>query len=62
MVVFMHFVTGVVLLSTFILCAGHVMLRRCLWFCTEVGNEVIVGFCRLFSAVCNPRIILIVQV
>jgi hypothetical protein len=25
---------------------------------TKVGNEVIVGLCRLFSPVCNPRIVL----
>jgi hypothetical protein len=62
MVVFLHFITGVVLLSTFILCTGHVMFRIFLWFGTKVTNEITVGLCRLFSAVCNPRTMLIVQV
>lgn len=45
-----------------ILCAGHVMLGIFLLVGTKVGNEIIVGLCRLFSAVCNPRAVLIVQV
>jgi len=62
MVVFLHFITGVVPLSTFVLCAGHVMFRIFLWIGTKIGNELIVDLCRLFSAVCNPRNMLIVQV
>lgn len=62
MVVFLNFINGVVLLSTFILCSCHVMFRIFLWIGTEVGNEITVGLCRLFSVVCNPRVVLIVQV
>jgi len=60
-VVFLHFITGV-LPSTFVLCAGHVMFRIFLCIGTKVGNEIIIGLCRLISAVCNPRNMLIVQV
>jgi len=62
MVMFLHFVTGVVLLSTFILFTGHVIFRIFLLIGTKVSNEITVGLCRLFSAVCKPRIMLIVPV
>lgn len=62
MIVFLHFITGVILLSTFILFTGHVMFRIFLWIGTKFSNEITVGLCRLFPAVCNPRIMLIVPV
>lgn len=45
MVVSLHFITGVVLQSTFVLCAGHVMFRLFFWIGTKVGTEIIVGLC-----------------
>jgi hypothetical protein len=62
MVVFLRFTAGVVLLSTFVLCTGHIMFRIFLWIGIRVGNDITVGVCRLSSAVCNPKIMLIVPV
>jgi hypothetical protein len=51
MVVFLRFITGVVLVSTFILFTGHVMFGIFLCISTKVGNEITAGVYRLFSAV-----------
>lgn len=59
---FMRFITGVVVLSTIMQWTGHVIFRIFVWIGAEFGNEVVVGLCRLFSAACNPNILLIVQV
>jgi hypothetical protein len=38
MVMFVHVITGVVLLSTLVLCAGDVIFRIFLLIGTEIGN------------------------